>query len=49
MASPGHRANILDERFRDTGIGVAPAVPVSLAEGQSGGMYTQDFGEIIAR
>jgi uncharacterized protein YkwD len=49
MASPGHRANILDERFRDTGIGVAPAVPVSLGEGQAGAMYTQDFGEIIAR
>jgi uncharacterized protein YkwD len=47
MASPGHRANILDARFRDTGVGVSPQVPVSLSEGQPGGIYTQDFGEII--
>jgi uncharacterized protein YkwD len=43
MASPGHRANILDERFRDTGIGVSPHVG-AFAHGQSGGIYTQDFG-----
>jgi uncharacterized protein YkwD len=43
MASPGHRANILDRRFRETGIGVSPHVG-SLAGGQSGGIYTQDFG-----
>jgi uncharacterized protein YkwD len=48
MASPGHRANILDPSFRDTGIGVAPAVPSSMGEGQPGAMYTQDFGVIIA-
>lgn len=47
MASPGHRANILDGRFRDSGIGVSPHVPNSLAHGQSGGIYTQDFGLII--
>jgi len=47
MASPGHRANILDASFRDTGIGIVPSVPRSLGEGQAGAMYTQDFGVII--
>jgi uncharacterized protein YkwD len=47
MASPGHRANILDARFRDTAIGVSPRVPSSLGQGQLGGIYTQDFGVII--
>ncbi len=48
MASPGHRANILDARFRDTGVGVSPHPVGSLARGQSGAIYTQDFGRIIA-
>ncbi len=47
MASPGHRANILDASFRDTGIGVTAAVPSSFGEGQPGAMYTQDFGVIL--
>ena len=47
MASPGHRANILDPRFRDTGIGVLPHPPAALAHGQPGAIYTQDFGVII--
>ena len=47
MASPGHRANILDAHFRDTAIGVSPHVPSSLGQGQPGGIYTQDFGVII--
>jgi uncharacterized protein YkwD len=47
MGSPEHRANILDPRFRNTGIGVAPGVPASMGSGQPGGMYTQDFGRII--
>jgi uncharacterized protein YkwD len=47
MASAGHRANILDASFRDTGIGVAAAVPGSLGEGQAGATYTQEFGVII--
>jgi uncharacterized protein YkwD len=47
MASPGHRANILDARFHDTAIGVSGHVPSSLSQGQSGGIYTQDFGVII--
>ena len=47
MASAGHRANILDPRFRDTGVGVSPHPPGSLARGARGGVYTQDFGVIV--
>jgi len=47
MASPGHRANILDGHFRDTGIGVSPHPLTSLARGQAGAMYTQDFGVTV--
>jgi uncharacterized protein YkwD len=46
MHSAGHRANILDGRFRDTGIGVSPHVN-GLAHGQPGGIYTQDFGVLV--
>ena len=48
MASPGHRANILDGHFRDTGIGISPHPLASLARGQSGAIYTQDFGVTIS-
>ena len=47
MASPGHRANILDAHYRETGIGVSSHPPASLADGQAGGIYTQDFGTIV--
>jgi uncharacterized protein YkwD len=47
MGSPGHRANILDPRYRDTAVGVSARPPRSLAHGQGGGLYTQDFGRII--
>jgi uncharacterized protein YkwD len=47
MASAGHRANILDARFRDTAVGVSPHVPSSIGGGQPGGIYTQDFGVVI--
>ena len=30
IASPGHLANILEAQYRETGIGVTPAVPASL-------------------
>ena len=43
MASPGHRANILDPRLRATGVGVSPHLPSSLARGRPGALYTQDF------
>ena len=49
MASPGHRANILDGHFRETGIGVSSHPPSGLGGGQSGGIYTQDFGVIAGR
>jgi uncharacterized protein YkwD len=47
MASPGHRANILDVTFKETGVGVSPHPIESLARGESGAIYTQDFGRII--
>jgi uncharacterized protein YkwD len=47
MASPGHRANILDAHFHDTAIGISPHPPSSLAQGLAGAIYTQDFGVII--
>ena len=48
MASPDHRANILEGRYVDTGIGIAPSVPASLSGGSQGGTYAQEFGTIIA-
>jgi uncharacterized protein YkwD len=47
MSDVGHRANILEAKFRDTGIGVSPHPLASLAHGQAGAIYTQDFGRII--
>ncbi|HXB63405.1 MAG TPA: CAP domain-containing protein [Solirubrobacteraceae bacterium] len=47
MESPGHRANILDGAYRETGVGVEPRPPASLAEGQQGALYTQDFGAVV--
>jgi uncharacterized protein YkwD len=47
MSSPGHRANILNSRYRDTGIGVSPHPLASFAHGQAGAVYTQDFGVTI--
>jgi uncharacterized protein YkwD len=44
MASPPHRANILDPTFRQTGLGITAAVPASLGLGGSGATYTQTFG-----
>jgi uncharacterized protein YkwD len=44
IASPPHLANILDGRFRDTAIGVLPAVP---GRHEPGATYTQDFGLVL--
>jgi uncharacterized protein YkwD len=44
IASPEHLANILNGAYRDTAIAVAPAAPPSLADGQAGAIYTQEFG-----
>jgi|HubBroStandDraft_3_1064219.scaffolds.fasta_scaffold03175_3 uncharacterized protein YkwD len=46
IASPDHLANILTSAYRDTAIGVDPAAPSALAEGQPGAVYTQEFGVI---
>jgi uncharacterized protein YkwD len=46
IASPEHLANILNTEYRDTAVGVDPAAPASLAEGQPGAVYTQEFGVI---
>jgi uncharacterized protein YkwD len=47
IASPGHLANILETKYRETGINVVPEVPASLSEGSTGATYTQEFGVII--
>jgi uncharacterized protein YkwD len=41
MASPPHRRNILNPRFRRIGIGIAPGAPVA---GATGATYVTDFG-----
>jgi len=46
IASPEHLANILNTAYTETGMGVAPAAPASLAEGQPGAIYSQEFGVI---
>jgi len=40
LRRPAHRANTLDGRFRDIGLGVAVGTPA----GGGGGTYTNDFG-----
>jgi len=47
IASPGHLANILEAQYTETGVGVTPAVPASLAAGAPGATYAQEFGVII--
>lgn len=47
IASPGHLANILESQYTETGIGITPAVPSSLAAGAPGATYAQEFGVII--
>jgi uncharacterized protein YkwD len=47
IASPKHLANILEGQYRETGIGVTPAVPAALSGGQPGATYSQEFGVII--
>ncbi len=48
IASPEHEANILNAAYTETGLGVAPQAPTSLAEGQPGAIYSQAFGVIEA-
>jgi uncharacterized protein YkwD len=47
VASPGHLANILEAQYQDTGIGIVAAVPPSLAGGEQGATYAQEFGVIL--
>jgi uncharacterized protein YkwD len=47
IASPEHLANILEAKYRDTGIDVEPEVPAQLSEGVAGALYTQEFGVIV--
>ena len=47
MASPGHRANILESRYVETGIAAVPQVPASLSGGSSGATYAQEFGVLV--
>jgi uncharacterized protein YkwD len=44
MQSADHRANLLDRRFADVGIGVAVGAPIALDPGELGGTYVTDFG-----
>ena len=47
IASPEHLANILEGKYRETGIDIRPQAPESLAEGVQGALYTQEFGVIV--
>jgi uncharacterized protein YkwD len=47
IASPEHLANILEGKYRETGIDVRPEEPQELAEGAPGALYTQEFGVIV--
>jgi uncharacterized protein YkwD len=44
MNSPGHRANILNRRFRDIGVGIVMGAPAQVQAGQVAATYTTDFG-----
>jgi len=46
MHSPGHRANILNPDYRDSGIGIVAHAPTKYSAGQPGATYTQQFGVI---
>jgi uncharacterized protein YkwD len=41
LASPGHRANLLEPTYRDVGIGIATGTPA----GGYGATYATDFGQ----
>jgi uncharacterized protein YkwD len=48
MHSTGHRHNILEPRYREIGIGVAPGTPTD-AGGVPGATYTTEFGKRSTR
>jgi uncharacterized protein YkwD len=43
MASAPHRENLLSKSYREIGVGVAPAAPATLAEGERGATYTVEL------
>jgi uncharacterized protein YkwD len=47
VASPEHLANIVENEYSDTGIGVVAEAPAAPADGAPGATYTQDFGVIL--
>ena len=49
MKSAGHRANILNAEFRDSGLGVVARAPQRYGHGQRGATYTQQFGAVTRR
>jgi uncharacterized protein YkwD len=44
MKSPGHRANILNRRFRDVGVGIVMGAPTRVNASVVAATYTTDFG-----
>lgn len=45
MASPAHRANVLNREYREAGMGIVPAVPPTAGGGLPGGAtLAQEFG-----
>jgi uncharacterized protein YkwD len=42
MASPGHRANLLEPTWREIGVGVAKGIPLG---GTAGATYAAEFGQ----
>jgi uncharacterized protein YkwD len=48
MHSSGHRHNILEPRYREIGIGIAPGAPVDVG-GVAGATYTTEFGKRTRR
>jgi uncharacterized protein YkwD len=47
MRSADHRANLLDPRFRDVGIGIAEGAPEALGPNEPGATYVTDFGRRV--
>ena len=45
MHSAGHRANILNPRYRDIGIGAALGAPVQVSGASNAATFTTDFGQ----
>jgi uncharacterized protein YkwD len=44
MASPPHRAIVLNGEYRDAGVAVTPATPSVIGAGRSGATYAIEFG-----